>query len=54
MSLPAGILRVLLFGGVLGAAASLAALAFVEGVRWLGDFLFVDLRRRESLSPAFF
>ncbi|MGR3984034.1 MAG: chloride channel protein, partial [Gammaproteobacteria bacterium] len=54
MGLLPGIARVLLFGGGIGALAALAAIAFVEGVKWLNDFSWVTFSRRQSLPPALF
>ncbi|MGR3913257.1 MAG: chloride channel protein, partial [Gammaproteobacteria bacterium] len=54
MNLLPGIARVLLFGGLIGALAALAALAFVEGVQWLNDVSWVTFSRRQSLPSSLF
>ncbi len=45
------IARVLAFGVVLGAAASLAASGFVEAIKWLNGLLFVTFHSRQSVPP---
>ena len=45
------IARVLIFGVVLGAIASLFAIGFVEAIKWLNDALFVTARSRDGIAP---
>ncbi len=45
------IARVLIFGVVLGALASLLAIGFVESILWLNDALFVTFHSRAKIPP---
>lgn len=47
----ARIVRVLLFGIVLGAIASLFAIGFVDMIKWLNGVLFVTSRSRHAVAP---
>ena len=51
MNVLARIVRVLFFGVVLGAIASLFAIGFVDMVKWLNSVLFVTFRSRQAVSP---
>ena len=51
MNVLARIVRVLFFGVVLGAIASLFAIGFVDMVKWLNSVLFVTFRSRQAVPP---
>ena len=45
------IVRVLVFGIVVGAVTSLLAIGFVEAIKWLNDALFVTAQSRQGIPP---